>query len=242
MTRWYFVPSASVTDAGIVTEYSASEVVTAAAVSAQVAFASASVHDGRPDESVSILKFRSAAGVHVFFATIENEFDPTPLHWNSKAMRLLFAVVEISVDDVKFAAVLFRNASAFPAVIASPAKNARLRFSDDDAIVQERSALRSYDVPLMVSDLDVGTYEESDDTDAYSVSKYVFMNAFAPVQEIFLRIPPDSAVAMRSVSFGVADHDPLMRTPMLASVSPESLISTYTEPLQRYWYPVSTVT
>lgn len=29
---------------------------------------------------------------------------------------------------------------------------------------------------------------------------------------------------------------------MLAAVSPESLISTYTLPLQRYWYPVSIVT
>lgn len=226
MTRWYFVPSASVTDAGIVTEYSASEVVTAAAVSAQVAFASASVHDGRPDESVSILKFRSAAGVHVFFATIENEFDPTPLHLNSKATRLLFAVVDTSVDDEKFAADFDRIVSAFPAVTDSPATNARLRFSDDDAIVQERSALRSYDVQLMVSDLDVGTYEESDDTEAYSVSKYVFMNAFAFVHDIFFIRPPESAVATKSVSFGVASHEELMRTPMLAEVSPLSLIST----------------
>lgn len=60
----------------------------------------------------------------------------------------------------------------------------------------------------------------------YSVSKYVFRNALAFVHESFLRIPPASAVAMRSVSFGVAAHVPLTSTPMLAAVSPESLIST----------------
>jgi len=101
--------------------YSESEFVMDVPAIVHTAFESASVPDGFHKSSVSILKLKFAHGVPVFFSKIENVLDETPLHLICNAIRLLFTVVETSVDNAKSAESLFSRHIASQEEIASPA-------------------------------------------------------------------------------------------------------------------------